>query len=418
MLRTRAARRGSHQQLLRLAMLTRAPSVHAIGAAQLVAWGVTFYAIPPLLPRIADGVGTSMSSLSLAMTVGLVLNAFASLAVAAWIHRRGARVPMVTGSIAATVALGMLASSQAGEVAFAAIALLGAAHAALLYEPAFAAVSTQSSDPVSRTRAIQVITFWGGWAALWALPTASRLGSWLGWRPTLLVLATLLAVLTIRVHARLPPPLVRPRTSSTARAPAISIGLAAAFALGSFATTAVVVNGLLLLADRGVSIALGSIIFALLAPPQVIGRVWFMRRNGKLGRHDGSIPLVLVAIGIVALLAAPNVASIAIFIIMFGAGTGLLTTMRAAVVVVRVAPEHVAKQLGVYSFVASIARAFAPAVSSWLYFGLGYESALLMFAAMAIAAALLVWKATACTCSNVPRSDCSSWLTSSAACTP
>ena len=28
------------------------PSAHAIGAAQLVAWGVTFYAIPPILPRI------------------------------------------------------------------------------------------------------------------------------------------------------------------------------------------------------------------------------------------------------------------------------------------------------------------------------------------------------------------------------
>jgi MFS family permease len=357
-----------------------------------------------------------MSLLSIAMTVGLILNAIGSLAVAAWIHRRGARAPMVTGSIVATLALLALASSPSALFAFGALALLGAAQAALLYEPAFAAVSSQTPDPIARTRAIQVITFWGGWAALWAIPATSFFSDLLGWRPTLIALSILLAAHTIRVHARLPPPTNRRTTATGKTAPPISIGLAVAFAFGSFATTAVVVNGLLLLTGRAVSIATASIVFALLAPSQIVGRAWFMRRNGKLSRHDGSIPFLLVATGVVALLAAPSFTALAIFVVLFGAGTGLLTTMRAAIVVARLPPEHVAKQLAVYSFIASIARALAPAVSSCLYFTAGYEPALVALGGMALVAALLVWRATSCACATASRTACNSWLTNPEAC--
>ena len=385
-------------------MTARTPSSHAIGIAQLVAWGTTFYAIPPLLPSISTDLGTSMSALSIAMTAGLVFNAVASLAVARWIQRRGARAPMVVGSITASIALLVIAASPGAAIAFGGLTLLGAAHAALLYEPAFAAVSAQTTNPLARTRAIQIVTFWGGWAALWALPAASLLGDACGWRATLLLLSALLAVHTIRIHARLPIAAAR-ETSRSATAP-ISIGLAIAFALGAFATTAVVVNGLMLLADRSLSLGTASIVFALLAPLQVIGRLWFMRRNGQLGRHDGSIPFLLVAAGLIALLAAPEIYALASFVVLFGAGAGLLTTLRAAVVV-RIAPDHVAQQLGVYNFVSSLARALAPAVSSGLYFAFGYELALITFSALALVAAVLVWHATSCRCSSVPIGACS-----------
>lgn len=390
--------------------LFRPPSAHALGAAQLVAWGATFYAIPPLLPWISADLDVSMSALSVAMTVGLVLNALISLAVAAWIHRHGARTPMVTGSIVASVALVVLAASPGEAFALAGLALLGAAHAALLYEPAFAAVSSQTADPVARTRAIQVITFWGGWAALWALPAASLLGTWLGWRATLLVLSSLLAIHTIGVHARLPAPPHRRSASERTSAPPISFGLAAAFALGAFATTAVAVNGLVLLGAREISLATASIVFALLAPLQVFGRVWFMRRDGRLAHRDGSIPFLLVAAGVAALLAAPRAFGLALFVLLFGSGSGLLTTIRAAVVVTRLSPEHAATQLGAYAFITSIARALAPAVSSWIFASVGYELSLVTFAAMSIIAAGLIWRATSCTCADLPRSRCSSWL--------
>jgi predicted MFS family arabinose efflux permease len=375
--------------------VAESPSAHAIGAAQLVAWGATFYAIPPLLPLISADLAMPMAGLSVALSVGLVLNAIGSLAVAAWIDRRGTRVPMVTGSIVASSALLVIAASPTDAFALGGLVLLGAAHAALLYEPAFAAVSSQASDPVARTRAIQVIAFWGGWAALWALPVASYLGGWLGWRATLLVLAAVLAGSTIRIHARLPAGPVHRSTSSRSAGPPIAIGLAVAFALGSFATTALVVNGVFLLTERSISLATASLVLALLAPFQVCGRAWFMRRGGRLARHDGAIPFLLVVAGTLALLAAPRLYAVAAFVVLFGSGNGLLTTIRAAIVVRHLAPEHAAKQLGAYGFITSIARALAPAISSWLYISAGYEVALIAFAMLALVAAALVWRATA-----------------------
>lgn len=385
------------------------PSAHAIGGAQLVAWGAAFYAIPPLLPAIHAEHGLSLATLSTAMSVSLLLTAFASSIVSRWIHHRGARAPMMTGTLLASLALLFLAASPNGATAVAAIALLGVAHAALLYEPAFAAVSSQSHDPITRTRAIQVITFWGGWAALWALPTASRASTLVGWRWTLAGMAVLLVLFTIRVHASLPRAHGSRRAASGARGtpPPISRPLALAFGLGTFATAAIVVNGFLFLGGRAVSVATASLVFALLSPAQVFSRMWFMRRGGRLSRLDGALPFVCIGIGIVALLAAPRGPAFAIFIALFGMGVGLLTTVRAAIVVARVAPEYAAIQLGRYGFVASLARAFAPALSSWFYLHVGFEVALVTFAMMALGAAHLVWRATSCV---RPRGTCRSWL--------
>jgi predicted MFS family arabinose efflux permease len=212
-----------------------------------------------------------------------------------------------------------------------------------------------------------------------------------GWRATLLALAALLVAAALRVHATLPVPAVRRGVTSSARAPAISVRLATAFALGSFASIAVVVNGVLLLAERRVSLDTASIVLALLAPAQICGRAWFMRRGGRLARHDGSVPFGLVGVGMLALLAAPSVLALAAFVVLFGAGAGLLTTIRAALVVSRVPPEHVATHLGAYSSVANMARAVAPAASGWLHLAVGYELAVVTFALLAIAAAALAW---------------------------
>jgi MFS family permease len=160
-LRTATRARGG-RELLRLIMSLSRSQLHGIGAAQLVVWGATFYAIPPLLPRISAALDVTTTTLTLAITLGLVLNALLSLAVAAWIQRRGARGAMVAGSLVAACALLGLGTSPAAPIAFASLVLLGAAHAALLYEPAFAAISARTQDPAARTRGIQVVTFWGG----------------------------------------------------------------------------------------------------------------------------------------------------------------------------------------------------------------------------------------------------------------
>lgn len=364
------------------------PSPHALGAAQMTAWGATFYAIPPLLPWIMRDHAVSATALSLAMTAGFVLSAFGSVAVGAWIQRRGARAPMTGGTVVAAAAMLVLAASPAATVALAGVAVLGATGATLLYEPAFAAVGTHTRSPIARVRAIQIITFWGGFAALWAIPATTWLAEQWGWRVALVVLAALLVAHTGPVHRRLPPASVAVRAAAACCA-SLPRRLVAGFALGACATGAVVIHGIVLLTDRGVDAATAATTFALMSPVQVAARLWFLRRHGALARHDGALPFALIAAGLIALL-APAGLPLAAFAILFGAGTGLLTTIRASLVATLVPAEHIAEQLGAMNLVLGLARAAAPLVGALGYAALGFDGAVLAFAGIAVAGAVLV----------------------------
>src|SRR5690606_29191073 len=153
----------------------------------------TFYAIPPLLPPITRGLALSPTSVSLAMTTGLVLSAFGSVAVGAWIQRRGARGPMVFGTTLATLALAGMALVPSPAGVRVGLTVLGPTSAPLLYEPAFAAIGTHTRDPVIRVRSIQIVTFWGGFAGLAAIPVTLLAERW-GWRAALVVLSAVLLV--------------------------------------------------------------------------------------------------------------------------------------------------------------------------------------------------------------------------------
>lgn len=372
--------------------LRRMPSPHAIGLAQLVAWGVTLYAIPPLLPRIMHDVALSATSLSLAMTVGLLISAFGSVAVGTWIQRYGARAPMVGGTLVATLALFGMATSSSPAGVLVGLTALCMTSATLLYEPAFAAIGTQVRDPILRVRAIQIITFWGGWAALWSIPTATYLSEAWNWRVALLVLAGVLLAQTLPVHLRLPPgsPHARARRSEAICTTGLPRRLGAGFALGACAIGIVVVHGILLLESRGVDVGTASISFALMAPVQIAGRIWFLRRKGRLQRGDAILPLLLVAGGLLAMLAVPTLLALVLFVVLFAAGAGLLTTVRAALVATLVPPDRFATEVGAMSFIISLARGASPVVGASTHLLLGFHGAVLVVIALVLAGAALV----------------------------
>lgn len=365
------------------------PSPHAIGAAQLVAWGTAFYAIPPLLPRIMRDLSLSATSLSLAMTTGLVLSALGSVAVGAWIQRRGARTPMVAGTMGATLALIGLAASPSAAGVLACLALLGVTHAMLLYEPAFAAIGTQTLDPVRRVRSIQIITFWGGWAALWAIPAATVLADRWGWRATLVLFAVLLLAQTLPVHRRLQPVRVLPRRASACSV-RLPRRLAVGFALGAYAATAIVLHGILLLTDQSVAAGAASMAFAMMAPVQIAGRAGYLGRRGRLAPHDDVLPFALLAGGLVALLAVPDATALVAFTILFGAGAGLMTTIRASLVATLVPADRLPVELGAMNLIISFARAAAPLGGAATYALLGFHGAVLVLVGCAVTGAALV----------------------------
>jgi predicted MFS family arabinose efflux permease len=367
---------------------------HALGAGQLLAWGATFYSVPTLLPRIAAERGLSITLLSLAMTGGLIASALASVFVFAWIERRGARPAMVLGTLAAIFALVVLAVEGRPEATVAALILLGASHAALLYEPVFAAIALHLTEDRERVRAVQVITLWGGFAGLWAIPSATILATAFGCREALLAMACSL-LYPLAVHARLP------RASSQrgdARASAARARCSPnlpllVFSLGTLAITAVTVHGQSWLAGSGESASTAAWAFALLAPAQVFGRLGLLRLSPARVVGAAPLPFILIAAGLLSLLALPKPWGLAAFIVGFGTGSGLATTARAAVL------SASPRSLGAAAFATSLSRALAPSCAAWLYSSNGYSVTVLTFAALLVAGAILLWRVTNARCS-------------------
>ncbi len=127
--------------------------------------------------------------------------------------------------------------------------LAGLAMAATFYQPAFAALTRWWAP--DHVRALTVVTLAGGLASTVFAPLTAALADHLSWRHTYLVLAGVLAAVTIPVHALAlgaPWPHAPAAAASRAGEAAAEIGrsrpfllLAAAFTLSAFAMYAVVV---------------------------------------------------------------------------------------------------------------------------------------------------------------------------------
>ncbi|HEX5994958.1 MAG TPA: MFS transporter [Jiangellales bacterium] len=181
------------------------------------------------------------------------------------LDRHGPHLVMTAGSATATAAVLVVALAPNPETFIAGWLLAGLAQAAVLYPPAFAAL-TRWYGP-ARVRALTTLTLVAGLASTVFAPVTTELLDQLGWRHTYLVLGAVLAVATIPAHAlglRAPwptgqaePPGGHPAigSSNTLVAPIARsrpfLMLAAAMTMTAFALGAATISLVPLLTERG-----------------------------------------------------------------------------------------------------------------------------------------------------------------------
>lgn len=78
--------------------------------AQIVAWGVLYYAVLVAAPAIADDTGWDHGDVYVAITLGLLTSAACAIPVGHWLDRHPRRV-MVTGVVAGSSAMIAAAAS-------------------------------------------------------------------------------------------------------------------------------------------------------------------------------------------------------------------------------------------------------------------------------------------------------------------
>jgi MFS family permease len=176
------------------------PVVAVFAVTQTVGYGVLFYAFSVLLAPIAADLRTKPATVTGALTVAVLVAAAAAIPVGRWLDRRGGRLLMTWGSVLGVAAV--LAWSQVHTVAqlYAVFAVIGLASAMTLYEAAFAVI-VATVDSSRRNHALVAVTIVAGLASSIFFPLTGLLLERHGWRTTLLILAVLLAAVTIPGHA-------------------------------------------------------------------------------------------------------------------------------------------------------------------------------------------------------------------------
>lgn len=182
--------------------LTRAERRRVLTAlciTQLTGWGILYYAYPVMLAAVAADTGWSTSTAFGAFSLGLLASAVAAPRVGRLLDRVGPRPVMSWGSVLGVLALVGVALAPTLFWFIVAWVVVGLAQSAVLYPPAFAAL-THWFGP-QRVAAITTVTLAGGLAGTVFAPVTAVLLRHLSWQETTVVLAVILGAVTIPVHA-------------------------------------------------------------------------------------------------------------------------------------------------------------------------------------------------------------------------
>nr|WP_198151714.1 MFS transporter [Kibdelosporangium sp. MJ126-NF4]CEL18133.1 integral membrane transport protein [Kibdelosporangium sp. MJ126-NF4]CTQ90638.1 integral membrane transport protein [Kibdelosporangium sp. MJ126-NF4] len=368
-------------------------------ATEITSWGVLYYAFPVLAGHITAATGWSATALTAALSASQLVAALVGIPVGRWLDQHGPRQVMTAGSLLAVPALVAVATAQNLAWFIGAWLAVGMAMGAVLYPPAFAAL-TRWHGP-NRVRALTVLTLAAGLASTVFAPLTAALVSQLDWRTTYLVLAAILALVTIPGHwlgLRLPwppRPTVEPQHTHTnpdrvARSPAF-LALAVALSIAAFATFAVVVTLVPLLAERGVDTTTAALALGLGGAGQVAGRLGYGTLTRRSSVRVRTLVVLLSMAATIALLGVlTTVTALIGASVLAGMARGVFTLLQATAVTDRWGATHYGRLSGLLAAPMTITMALAPFAATALASLLnGYAATFLVLGAATAAAALL-----------------------------
>ncbi|HEX5493848.1 MAG TPA: MFS transporter [Mycobacteriales bacterium] len=369
---------------------------------EVASWGVLYYAFPVLAPTIGTDTGWSAGAVTGAFSISQAIAALVGVPVGRLLDRWGPRPVMTAGSVLAGPAVVVIATARSLPWFLVGWGLAGAAMSAVLYQPAFAAL-TRWAGP-RRVTALTGLTLVAGLASTVSAPLTAGLVGGLGWRHTYLVLAAGMVVITVPAHAvglagRWPHPVGgRQHAPSPADPPGpvarsrAFVLLAAAVSLAAMAVYAAVIDLVPLLTGRGMSTTAAAWALGLGGIGQVCGRMGYGRlvaRTSVRVRTTAVLAGCAVSIALLAALPGPAGALIAAAMLV-GATRGVFTLLMATAVTDRWGTVHYGRLSGVLSAPRLLATSAAPWIGTVLAGALGgYPAAFAVLAGIGGLAAVL-----------------------------
>lgn len=314
--------------------------VGALALTEIVSWGILYYAFGVLVPPMQAELGWSQGLLGGAFSLALFVSALLAVPVAGWLERHGPRGLMTLGSCVG-VGLVWAWSHVTDPLLFYALFLaLGFPLASTLYEAAFAALVGFLGSGRRTDVSLLFLTIVAGLASTVFVPLTQALLAHHDWRETLRILAAVLALLTIPLHALLlprAPPVAQENVDTSAAAASAPLDArrlrltALAFALATVAGTSLGVYLVPILQEQGRSGAFAAFAAGLIGVGQVVGRVGFTWLRPRYPLASWSLVLfVPPALGLLVLAAEPNAALVSVAVFAFSMAAGGQTLARAA----------------------------------------------------------------------------------------
>jgi MFS family permease len=381
--------------------LDRRVVITALGIAQILAWGTSFYIPAVFADPIVKDTGWSLGWVVGGTSIGLLVAGLISPQVGRIIDVHGGRPVLFASSIFYAAGLAGIGLAPALPVYLSAWVLLGIGMGTGLYDAVFAALGRMYSSAARGP--ITNLTLFGGFASTVCWPLSAFMIEHIGWRNACFVYAALHLLLALplvmsvirpapKVAAESPAPVNVLQATSPARIPhetLIFALLALVLSLAAGIGSIVVVHLLIFLQARGLDFALAVSLGTLFGPAQVGARVverLFGARYHPIWTMIACC--VLMAAGL--LLLSAKVGVLLLIILLYGAGYGISWIGRGTLPLALFGPIRFPRLIGKLAFPSLIVQALAPSAGALLIEASGADATIGVLTVLALINVLLI----------------------------
>jgi MFS family permease len=343
--------------------------VSALGITQTLAWASTYYLTAVFTDPVSADLRLSRSWFYGSVSAALLLSGLLGPLAGRMIDRYGGRDVLTATNLAFATGLVLLSYATGPISLFTAWLVLGIGMGFGLYEAAFATVAGLYGQQARN--AITGITLFAGFASTVGWPLSAGLIDVFGWRGAVMAWAVLHLLIGLPLNRLLVPksplaaPFAMPDVATSAGVPWTMIILAGVFGATWFVSTALAAHLPRLLEAMGATPAAAIAAGALVGPAQVAARIaefGLLRRAAPMISARLAAGLHPLGAILLALIGAPAAIP---FVLLHGAGNGMLTIARGTLPLALFGSAGYGMRTGIIAAPARILQGGAP-----LLFGL------------------------------------------------
>ena len=354
--------------------LDRRVVITALGIAQILAWGTSFYFPAVFAEPIVAETGWSLGFVVGGTSIGLLTAGLISPQVGRTIDVHGGRPVLMASSLFYAAGLALVGFSPALPIYLAGWVLIGMGMGSGLYDAVFSALGrmygSEARGPITN------LTLFGGFASTVCWPLSAFMIEQFGWRSACFIYAAIHLFVMLPLQAAVVGParkLEERHTIQTAAADASWISnealifglLALVLSIAAGIGSIVVVHLLIFLQARGVDFATAVSLGTIFGPAQVGARViesLFGKRYHPIWTMIASC--TLMAVGLLLLFGAGQ--ALVVIILLYGAGYGISWIGRGTLPLALFGPVRFPRLMGKLAFPSLIVQALAPSAGALL----------------------------------------------------